>query len=157
MFFTPALSRAAFLGVPSWRRRLSVVLSKDCAEPAARKRIAQAPAHPVRLQRLIVSLSILHVLAIVHSSLFCSPALSMAHISVPLPNEHHINWNFLIKSRQKKKTILRKDRRNSAFKAISSPPPCLQGQPSSGLHQKSRSSGTEFSVGSNCVHRYSNN
>lgn len=103
MFFTPALSRAAFLEVTSWRRHLSVVLSKDCAEPAARKRIVQAPTHPVRLQRLIVSLSILSVLAIVHSSLFCSPSLSMAHISVPLPNEHHINWNFLIKSRQKKK------------------------------------------------------
>lgn len=87
----------------------------------------------MQLQRLIVSFSILSVLAIVHSSLFYSPTLSMVHISVPLSNEHHIDWNFLIKSRQK--TILRKDRTNSIFKAISSPPSCLQGQPSSGLLQ----------------------
>lgn len=71
------------------------------AEPASKKRIVQAHAHSVQLQRLMVSFSISSVLAIVHSSLFCSPTFSLVHISVPLSNEHHIDWNFLIKSWQK--------------------------------------------------------
>lgn len=71
------------------------------AEPAAKKRIAQAPARSVQLQRLMVSFSILSVLAIIHSSLFCSPTFSLVPISAPLSNGHHIDWNFLIKSRQK--------------------------------------------------------